>query len=160
MFANCPLKKFSIISSVPEEKSFDSMTENYYENNNNTNQIFSQGINKVKTMNSYKSLFSNKNLHIIYDFSNKNNKNNFKPSSKYNKNDIIINNNSLTISEIKKYESFSEKINLYKDMIFFTKLLNQHKKNTKIIIINILLISLPLSPCVIVTPNPILKFLS
>ena len=96
-------------------------------------------------MNSYKSLFSNKNLHIIYDFSNKNNKNNFKPSSKYNKNDIIINNNSLTISEIKKYESFSEKINLYKDMIFF---------------INILLISLPLSPCVIVAPNPILKFLS
>ena len=106
-------------------------------------------------MNSYKSLFSNKNLHIIYDFSNKNNKNNFKPSSKYNKNDIIINshcfksmasylflnyknddeffldeydNNSLTISEIIKYESFSEKINLYKDMIFFTKLLNQHKK--------------------------------
>ena len=69
-------------------------------------------------------------------------------------------NNSLTISEIAKYESFSEKINLYKDKIFFTKLLNQHKKNTKIIIINILLISLPLSPCVIVAPNPILKFLS
>ena len=69
-------------------------------------------------------------------------------------------NNSLTISEIKKYESVSEKINLYKDMIFFTKLLNQHKKNTKIIIINILLISLPLSSCVIVAPNPILKFLS
>ena len=31
-------------------------------------------------------------------------------------------NNSLTISEIKKYESFSEKINLYKDIIFFIKL--------------------------------------
>lgn len=57
MFANCPLKKFSIISSVPEEKSFDSKTENYYENNNNTNQIFSQGINKVKTMNWYLSLY-------------------------------------------------------------------------------------------------------
>ena len=48
-------------------------------------------------------------------------------------------NNSLTISEIKKYESFSEKINLYKDMIFFIKLLNQHKKNNNIIIIKILL---------------------
>ena len=150
MFSNCPIKKFSVSSSDPleniEEKSNDSKNDIY--------QLFSQRTNKEQKLNSYKYLYK-KNLCLFY-ISNKNKKNFddiiinshcFKSNTAmykfiYNKNDdeFLINeyeDNSLTISEIRQKESISEKINLYQDYIFFSKLLNFNKKNFNTTVIDL-----------------------